>query len=281
MPEGDSLHTAAQRLGPALVGRAVRELRLPRRDQETEGLAGRAITGVEARGKNLLVHFDGGLSLHVHLKMNGRFRLLPRDPGRETIPGARAVVVLDTDAHRLVVRDAPVARLLRTRDIEKDAHFRGLGPDLLAEDFDAPRALDGLKARAAEPLGVALMDQGALAGIGNVWKSELCFNLKLDPFAPVGACTDAELRAFVDLAHAQMRDQVYGPKRTLPDPFAGSRYVRRTRLDRRQGQRPVSVYDREGHPCYDCGTPIRRTTQGEPPRSTYHCPVCQPSRESA
>src|SRR5689334_24686372 len=113
VPEGDTLHRAANHLRPLLVGQAVRGFELVRRAEPTEGLIGKQITAVEARGKNLLVSFEGGLALHVHLKMNGRIHAYPdaerRRPGRET------VVVLDTDRHRVLVESAPVARLIHTR----------------------------------------------------------------------------------------------------------------------------------------------------------------------
>ena len=142
------------------------------------------------------------------------------------------------------------------------------------------RGLARLRARSAQPLGVAIMDQSVIAGIGNVWKSELCFTLRLDPFAPVRAYDDAELRALLSLARTQMHDTVHAPRRTLPDPFA-SRAFRQTRLDRRQGESVMSVYEREGKPCYDCGGTIAMKRQGEQLRSTYYCPRCQPERGAA
>lgn len=173
----------------------MRRLELVRRTDPTDGLIGQQVTGVEARGKNLLVHFACGLSLHVHLKMNGQIFVYRRDEGRR--PGPEAVVVLDTDEHRVIVSSAPVARLIHKRDLVRDLHFRHLGPDLIADAFDMDEALARLRWRKELPLGEALMDQSAVAGIGNVWKSELCFNLRLDPFAPVSAATEQELRALV------------------------------------------------------------------------------------
>jgi endonuclease-8 len=279
MPEGDSLHSLAAELAPLLTGKPLAALHLVRKTAETAGLEERLVVGVEARGKNLLVHFDGGLSLHVHLKMNGRVRIYPRDDSR-SVNERRAVVVLDTATHRVIVYDAPVARLIRSRDIPRDFHFRNLGPDLLAAAFDLDEALGRLKRKQGTPLGEAVMDQSVVAGIGNVWKSELCFTLRLDPFAMVGAFDDTALSSLLSLARTQLRDNVYGPKRTIPDPFDGP-YRRRTRLDRREGELPVSVYGREGKACYDCNTPILMRRQGEDLRSTYYCPSCQEARHRA
>ncbi|HMI91439.1 MAG TPA: zinc finger domain-containing protein, partial [Polyangiales bacterium] len=187
----------------------------------------------------------------------------------------------DTDQHRVIVAHAPVARLIRTEDLVRDLHFRHLGPDLLAPEPDLDEALARLKLRKETPLGEALMDQSAVAGIGNVWKSELCFNLKLDPFAPVATVSDDELRALLQLARKQMKETVERAPRRIPDPFTPRHGTRQTRLDRRHGQKPLSVYERAGDPCYDCGTPIAMKHQGAHDRSTYYCPRCQPSRSAA
>lgn len=279
MPEGDTLHRAANQLAPILTGKAVRKLELVRRTESTEALIGRCVTGVEARGKNLLLHFDGGFSLHVHLKMTGRISSSRKSEGRQ--PGPNAVVVLDSDEHRVIVSHAPVARLIRTADLIRDLHFRHLGPDLLAPSFDAEEALRRLSLRKELPLGEALLDQSAVAGIGNVWKSELCFNLKLDPFAPVATVTADELGALLAMARQLMLETVQRAPRRLPDPFAPRGGQRHARINHRHGQKRLSVYGRAGERCYDCGTPIEMKPQGEQLRSTYYCPQCQPKRSAA
>jgi endonuclease-8 len=282
VPEGDSIHRVAQKLGPILIGHPVRALELQRRVESAEAITGKTVEGVEARGKNLLVHFEDGWSLHVHLKMWGRIFFFPLgEPDQKKKSGADTVVVLDTDTHRVVVVRAPIARLIRTRDMVRDLHFRHLGPDLLGPSFEKDEALRRLTAQKQVPLGEALMDQSLVAGIGNVWKSELCFNLKLDPFAPVLAFTEAELEALLVLARRQMTENVERKPRMIPDPFAPRLNARATRLDRRQGQEHVSVYGRPGEPCYDCGTHIQMQRQGSLDRSTYYCPHCQPARSAA
>jgi endonuclease VIII len=278
VPEGDSLHRVAQMLSPKLVGRQLTGLTLVRSAARTDGLVGTSIERVEARGKNLLVHFAAGWSLHVHLKMNGRVRIYPRASAPKVAFNLTSAV-LDTAEHRVMVYTAPIARLLRTRDLIGDLHFRDLGPDLLGDAFDLDEACKRLTLRGQRPLGEALMDQSVLAGIGNVWKSELCFNLRLDPFAKVGVYSDGELSGLISLARTQMYDTVYRGKSAIPDPFAGHG-ERKARLDRRQGEHVLSVYEREGKPCYDCGTLIEMRRQGEQQRSTYYCPQCQPPRGS-
>jgi endonuclease-8 len=281
MPEGDNLHRIALELGPVLTGKPLRALTLVRSTARIEGLLGNEIVGVEARGKNLLVHFAAGFALHVHLKMNGSVRLERRDDTKR-VNTSRAVAVLDTDEHRVLVSDAPVARLIRSRDLKSDAHFRSLGPDLLGPVFDVREGFIRLKLRGKQILGEALLDQSVMAGIGNVWKSELCFTLRLDPFAPVSAHSDQELQELVALARKQMFDNVYGPKRSLPDPFdRAPPTARKARVDPRQGEGVLSVYERSGQACYDCRTTkIEMRRQGEQQRSTYYCPTCQPSRSA-
>lgn len=280
MPEGDTLHRAANRLAPILIGKPVRTLELMRRSERTEGIVGRAIVGVEARGKNLLVHFEGDFSLHVHLKMLGRIYISSRSPASSAarVTNPNAVALLETDTHRVLIAHAPVARLIRTRDLQRDLHFRDLGPDVLAPDFDLEEALARLTLRKEMPLGEALMDQSAVAGVGNVWKSELCFNLKLDPFAPIAAIDREPLRALLLLARKQMTETVERKPRLIPDPFTprlSHDGMRQARIDRRQGQKPLSVYERAGKPCYDCGAIIEMKRQGAHDRSTYYCPRCQ------
>lgn len=282
MPEGDSLHRLAQKLGPALRGHIVTHLSLPRTTLETSGAVGATITGVEARGKNLLVHLSGGglksdTSIHVHLAMRGRVDLVARGGAHDT---RELVLRLETDAHAVLVRSAPVARLVRTRDLVRDRAFRDLGPDVLGESFDVTEAIRRLRLRNERPLGEVLLDQGAVAGIGNVWKSELCFLEKLDPFAPTEAFTDDELGRVLERARTMMRQTVDAPRRKRPDPFA-PRAFRVTR-EARLGEAPLCVYERSGQPCYTCGATIESAAQGfTTPRITYACPRCQPTRVRA
>jgi endonuclease-8 len=279
VPEGDTLHRLAAELAPLLIGKTPRAFALTRRSEDTSALLTQQVTGVEARGKNLLVHFAAGVSLHVHLKMWGRVFIWPLAQARRDA-GPNTVLVLDTDTHRVVVSDAPVARLIRSADLVRDLHFRQLGPDLLAPSFDADEALRRIALRKELPLGEALMDQSAVAGIGNLWKSELCFNLKLDPFAPVAAHGDDELRALLHMARTLLQRSVALAPRKLPDPFT-PRAPRVTRLKQRLGEKPLSVYERAGERCYACGSTIAMRRQGETQRSTYYCPHCQPSRSAA
>lgn len=253
VPEGDTIHRAAMVLGPLLEGRRVIALSLPRRGETIEALRGRRVQRVEARGKNLLMRFEGGTVLHTHMKMNGVWR--GYGPG-ERVPAITGdcVVALQVDGAVALCWRAPVVRFVRAEAIATDPLLGALGEDPIDGAFDPERAIAALRARGAVPLGVALMDQRAIAGIGNVWKSELCFEHRLDPFAPVACFSDDELRALLATA------------------------VRRMRGGFARGVRPDRVYDRSGRPCPRCGTAIAMKRQGEASRSTYYCATCQPAR---
>jgi endonuclease VIII len=310
MPEGDSLFRLAARLRPLLVaeGHVVRTLELPRADTPTAHLRGRQVTKVWAQGKNLLVRFDEGTVLHVHLQMHGRVRVHRGPDARERAKRARSVAVvvltmgglgpgigLGAEANEgaapvpldtiIVVERAPTARLLRERDLPSDWRLSTLGPDLLGETFDEDEALRRLRSaeRADRPLGEVVMDQGAVAGIGNVYKSEVLFRQGLDPFAPVVAFTDEELRGVLRDARVLLQRNVGSrPFAGRKDPFYKPYDVGRVTRDRVEvGKGPVSVYGRRAHACFECGTAIEMARQGEQRRSTYWCPTCQPARSRA
>lgn len=281
MPEGDSLYRLAHKLAPALEGQLVTSIELPRSDLPTRHLVGRAITKVTAQGKNLLVYFEEGSVLHVHLRMNGVMHLYPLGPNGAVFRRSRskAVVILTVPGWTAVCYEAPTVRLLRARDLPVDRRLAALGPDLLGETFDEDEALARLRLRDAQPIGVAVMDQAAVAGIGNVYKSEILFLHRLDPFAPVGAFTDEELRDVLRTARRLLQKNVAPKPFGKDDPFFQAYVGRRvTRPLSEVGKGPVSVYGRLKHACFDCGDVIVMERQGEQQRSTYFCPTCQPRR---
>lgn len=260
MPEGDTIHAAAARLGRALTGGVVEVMRSSLPTLEDPGLEGRRVEAVEPRGKHLLMHFDDGRVLHTHMRMRGRWRVYGRGAGPE--PGRRSMVVdLITDRARAVCTDAPVVELLTAVGLRRHPHLSALGPDLLAPTLDLDAILVRMRADPARPLGDAIMDQRLVSGIGNVYKSELLFMHRLDPFAPVGDTSDAALRAVFEDARKWMR-------RAIADG------VRRTRWGG-AGRSRLWIYDRSGAPCPKCGTPISMRRQGRLGRSTYFCPACQ------
>jgi endonuclease-8 len=224
-------------------------------------LVGRTVESVEARGKHLLIGFSGGLWLRTHLRMRGSWhRYRVGEPWR--LPAARASAVLHTDTAVAVCFDAPEVELLSSAELERHAVLSALGPDLLGAAFDADEAVRRLLAGPSVPLGEALLDQRAVAGIGNVVKSEVCFLERLDPWAPVGDVPETSLRAALVTARRVLQSNVGGGARVTTGVSAPGR--------------SLWVYGRAGRPCRRCGTLIAARRQGEQARMTYWCPRCQP-----
>jgi endonuclease-8 len=165
--------------------------------------------------------------------------------------------------------DAPVVELLDQRARAIHPSLGRLGPDLLAPDFDGDEAVRRLRdpARSGVPVAEALVDQRALAGIGNVYKSEILWIERISPFTPVADVADEALGRLVATA-----------KRLLTTNATATRGPERVTTAGDRGARgPLYVYGRTGRPCRRCRTPIARTSQGRDlPRSTFWCPACQP-----
>ena len=273
MPEGDTLHRTADGLRPYLVGREVLAARTagPGARPQVGRVIGATVTGVEAVGKNLLVRFDNGLELRTHLRMTGSWhRYRPGERWRR--PPSRARLVLEVPGAVAVCFDAPVVELLEMRVEGLYPPLAALGPDLLDPAWGPELAAEALRrlrdpGRADRTIGEALLDQRALAGIGNVYKSEVLFLERVDPWARVGALPDATLAALVATARRLLvanADRRAGPERITTDRA------------RAAAGAPVWVYDRAGRPCRRCGTPIERRRQGtDLPRLTFWCPRCQ------
>ena len=197
MPEGDVVHRAARRLQPLVGERLQVETPHPRAAAEriAERLDGRRLVAVEARGKNLLLRFEGGSVLRSHLRMSGSWRVLARD---ESIVG-RPWLILRGAEQQAVLRGGSVLQLT-------DRGVRRLGPDILAEPPDLGAMLRNL--RAADPrlaVGEALLDQRLVAGIGNMWRAEALWRARVSPWLPLGEATDEELRAVLESAAGLMR----------------------------------------------------------------------------
>ncbi len=270
MPEGDTVHHAARRVGAALVGQSIVAIETPqprhRHDRWPERLAGRSVRAVDAHGKHLFVRFDRNLTLHSHLRMGGRWSVYRRGESWRRSP-RRAWLVIRTEAHEVVQFDGPVLELMTEGRTRFDQRLASLGPDLLGDDFD----LDGFLRRLREDdqtrtVGEALLDQRNLAGMGNVWKSECCHLARVDPWRRVAALSDVEAVAIVRAARPLMRLSAERGGRTVTvDP---ERPVRGR-------ENRTFVYGRAGMPCRRCGTPIRAGGQGDDNRTTYWCPECQ------
>lgn len=269
MPEGDTLLRTATGLRPFLVGRSVTGARAngPGAVPQVHRLIGQRIESVEAQGKNLLIRFDGGLEVRTHLRMRGSWhRYRPGEPWRR--PAARARLVLEVPGAVAVCFDAPVVELFETRAESLHPALSTLGPDLLDPEFDAGEAHRRLRdpSRAGTEVAVALVDQRALAGIGNVYKSEVLWIENVSPFRPVRDLDDETLDRLIATARRLL----------LANASPGHGPERVTTAGDRGAPGPLYVYRRTGRPCRRCGSPIRSTQQGRDlPRTTYWCPTCQ------
>jgi formamidopyrimidine-DNA glycosylase len=259
VPEGDTIWLTARRLHESLAGRplTVADLRVPR--LATADLTGRGVREVVSRGKHLLARIDGGLTLHSHLRMDGSWHVYGAGERWRGGPGWQVRAVLGNTERTAVGYRLPVLELFPT---EEEAGAVGhLGPDLLGPDWDAAEALRRLLSAPARAVGEALLDQRNLAGIGNVYKSELCFLRGVTPWTPAGEVPAPE--RMVDLA-----------KRLLEANKSRVGHV--TTGDTRPGRRNW-VYGMAGRPCRRCGTRVNGADQGEhaEARVTFWCPRCQ------
>jgi endonuclease VIII len=260
VPEGDSLHRAARRL-QALVGQRV-EVETPHPRAAVKGLAerldGRRLDGVEAVGKHLLLHFEGGLVLRSHLRMKGRWRLERRGVERVGKPW----LVLRGDEHEAVLWNGAELELVGVRGAPRleagsavgkaaGARLKSLGPDILGEPPDYETMVARLRVAPEREIGDALLDQRLVAGIGNLWRAEALWEARVSPWRRLGEVTDDELRTVLEAAQRLMR----------------------TALDRRRS--PRQVYRRAGRPCPRCGATISSFPQGENARTAYWCSGCQ------
>jgi endonuclease-8 len=257
VPEGDTVYRAAKQLDRALTGHVLTssDFRIP--SLATSDISGATVIGTVSRGKHLLTRFDNDLTLRTHLKMEGTWQV-DRAGMRWRRPAHTARVILRTATHEAVGFQVILDLVPSATEDDLVGH---LGPDLLGPDWDASLALARLLAHPEAPIGDALLEQRNLAGVGNVYKSELCFLARVDPLTPVSAVPD--LPAMVAKA-----------KRLLE--VNKDRPTRITTADTRRGYQ-LWVYGRRG-PCLRCGTRIAKADQGPSgqERPTYWCPKCQP-----
>jgi endonuclease-8 len=264
MPEGDTVFLAGRRMDEALAGaRLTRaELRHPR--LVDAALTGLTVLGVRSVGKHLFTRFDSGVSLHSHFKMDGAWHLYrPGEKWRGRAHDVRAV--FETSQWVAVGFRLHDMALVRT-DRESDL-VGHLGPDLLAADWSddmAAEAVRRFKAQADREIGDVLADQRVMAGVGNLYKAEVCFMVKVSPWTLVRDLPDGTVARAVELSRKLLLRNAFRPEQSTTGELGRGRQH--------------WVYQRTGKACLRCGTAIRSGPQGNfvPVRYTWYCPRCQP-----
>ena len=257
MPEGDTVYLTATNLNAALAGSVLTgcDLRVPA--YATIDLTGDTFHEVVPRGKHLLMHI-GDATVHSHLKMEGSWHLY--HPGTKwKRPTWQARAVLSTEHWVAVGFDLGELEVVARKDEEALVGY--LGPDPLSDDWDEGEALRRMLAVPGRPVGLALLDQRVIAGLGNVYRNELCFLRGVLPTRPVGEVAEPE--KLVQLGQRLIHANRNRANRTTTGKLRGD---------------TAWVHDREGEACFRCGTPIRRGTLGEnelQERNTFYCEVCQ------
>jgi endonuclease-8 len=275
MPEGDTILRAARALHNALAGQTVISLetvlpKLARVDYDS-GVTGRTIEKVEARGKWMMIYFSGDLILLTHMLMSGSWHIYrPEVPWKRRSIHRR--IVIGTDKYVAVAFNVPIAEFHNASTLQKHPRLRKLGPSVLAKEFDDATILRNLRAQSEAEVGAALLNQTVLAGIGNVFKSEVCFGCSVNPFRRVESLTIQEMACLVGTARKFMLANV---THASSDKTVTYNTLRRTTGCAGPEDR-MWVYSRCGQQCHRCGTAIESRKQNPGARTTYWCPKCQP-----
>lgn len=276
MPEGDTIFRTARSLGRALAGKPLTGFRstYPRltRFHDDTPLTGQFIDRVESRGKWLLIHFSGGATLATHMLMNGSWHIY-RHGDRWQQPRFNMRIVIENNDYIAVGFKVPVAEMHTAQSLARDSRIPGSVIDLLSAEFDAEEAERRLLAHPGEETGDVLLHQEVMAGVGNVFKSEVCFVTGINPFARVAALTRDQVHALVAASQKLVAANVLEDSGNFIVSYRGRQ--RRTTHSSDPSE-SLWVYGRHSQPCRRCAEPVRRRLQGPDARVTFWCPCCQP-----
>jgi endonuclease VIII len=275
MPEGDTIYRAARTLNRALAGQTITgfETQLPKlaRVDVDRGVVGRTVDSVEARGKWMMMRLSGDLILLTHMLMSGSWHIYR--PGEQWRRGERDMrVVIKTANFWAVAFNVPVAEFHTSDTLRRREGFRSLGQDVLSTDFDPVSAGARLRANPELEVGVALLRQSIVAGLGNVFKSEVCFACRIHPLRRVSDLRDEEVACLMTTARKFLLANVTENSGDQMITYFG---MRRTTGRANEDER-LWVYGRRNKPCRVCGTPIQSRKQGIDARTSFWCPQCQP-----
>jgi endonuclease-8 len=274
VPEGDTIFRSARALQQGFAGHTVTFFETAYAPlasvHDQSPVTGRIIEQVESRGKWLLIHFSGDLILVTHMLMSGSWHIY-RVGERWRRARSHMRVVLGTDDLLAVAFNVPVARFYTARTLERFAGVAGLGPDLLGPSFAVDEAAARLLQHGDEEVGNVLLNQRVMAGIGNVFKSEICFACGINPFRKIASLRRPELECLLATARRFLAANVSGGAGDTIVTYTGGRRTT-------QSSDPAArlwVYHRKGAQCRRCGTIIHMHKQGPGARSTFWCPECQ------
>jgi endonuclease-8 len=275
VPEGDTIYRAARALGHVLEGKLVTRFEtalapLASVNDDTP-VAGRTVEKVESRGKWLLMHFSGDLILATHMLMSGSWHIYRA--GERWRRGRREMrAVIATSEFEAVAFNVPIAKFYTASTLVRNSGIPKLGPDLLGAAFAEDEAKKRLLARGDEEIANVLLNQRVMAGLGNVYKSEVLFACGVHPFRLVSTLTGAEVDCIIERAKRFLEANVKDGAGSGMVTYTG---LRRTTQAADPGAR-LWVYRRRDKECRRCGTAILMRRQGLSARSTYWCPACQP-----
>jgi endonuclease-8 len=286
VPEGDTIFRAARALNKALAGKVVTGFEtglatLARVNDDTP-LKGRLIEKVESRGKWCLMYFSGDLILVTHMLMSGSWHIYRVGEkwwmGRSRMRAAVTVAPGEgeTAGWQAVAFNVPIAEFHTARSLERSSQVPKLGPDLLSDEYTVEGGVARLRAYGAEhpeaEIAVVLLNQRVLAGLGNVYKSEVAFAAGVNPFRAMRTITDREMEVMAEVSQRYMKANVLDGSGDGIVTYTGNR--RTTHAANREER--LWVYGRQGQECRRCGATVMMRKQGDQARSTYWCPECQP-----
>jgi len=276
VPEGDTIFRTARALSRALTGKPVTVFRstypLLTRFNDDTPLAGQIVERVDPRGKWLLIHFSGGGTLATHMLMSGSWHIY-RHGERWQQPRTNMRIVLENSDYVTVGFTVPVAKMLWTLDVERALRIPPAAIDVLSEEFDAAEVARRVLAHADEEIGDVLLHQEVIAGVGNVFKSEICFVTATSPFCKVAALNEERVATLIAAARRLVKSNVLEDSGDAIVTYGGRK--RRT-TNESDPSASLWVYGRGGEPCRKCGERIRRRIQGPDARVTFWCQQCQP-----
>jgi endonuclease VIII len=275
MPEGDTIFRAARTLHRALAGQKVTgfESVLPKlsRVDFDSAITGRTVEKVESQGKWMRMHFSGDLILLTHMLMSGSWHIYrPVEKWQHRIVDMR--IVIKTERIWAVAFNVPIAEFHTPNTLRRRDGFRSLGPDVLGAEFDSAQCIANLRAYGEMQVGEALLTQSVIAGLGNVFKSEICFACGINPFRITNTLSSEELNCLVNTARTFLLGNV--------TETSGNQIVTYTGMRRTTGRSNIEerlwVYGRRRQPCRRCGMAIESRKRGFAARTAFWCPQCQP-----